>query len=104
MEKKIKVVNIVNIKNVLPVTGSDVSSPDHHPSRTPAVSRSPLRHGSHYAALQRAPSPLRNSLCCSQNQTFFSDANSPAAALCRAGTQKPVSLFKRMNVRSRKYV
>ena len=43
--------------SLLALSGGDDPSSDHHPSRTPAVSRSPLRHGSDYAALQRT-SPL----------------------------------------------
>lgn len=40
------------------LSGGGVSSSDHHPSRSPAFGQSPLRHGSHHAALQRASPPL----------------------------------------------
>lgn len=49
-------VHVVDV-SMLALSGGDGSGSDHHPSRTPAVSQSPLRHGSYYTALQRA-SPL----------------------------------------------
>lgn len=79
--------------SVLALSGGDDPSSDHHPSRTPAVSRSPLRHGADYAALQWTSPLLWYTECCSEDQTHSSSADTPAAALSWTGTHTRQNCF-----------